>query len=328
MVLHSSAAHRISRPAGTRWIPPIVGVLAVLIAVITIAASASGRPADAAVPPVTIYASSDIPANPSENDPNSVELGVKFAVSVPGSITGIRFYKGAGNTGPHTGSLWSESGKRLATLKFSKETASGWQQAVFSKPVAVKPGATYVASYFAKNGHYAQKTGVFADGAKIGNTYIQASAGLYRYGRSALPTRDWASASYYVDAVFRPAKGSSGTGTGTGGSASGGTFAPPTPPASSTAAATPTPSLTPTPTTATPPPPPATTAAAATKPVVPSKPSTSAPAGGGGGAPAPAACAAGGSYLFANLAACGYPGPGNTGPSSANCPAAWRPGAR
>jgi len=36
------------------------------------------------------------------------ELGVSFKADTNGSITGIRFYKSAGNTGTHVGNLWSE----------------------------------------------------------------------------------------------------------------------------------------------------------------------------------------------------------------------------
>ena len=45
------------------------------------------------------------------NDTSAVELGVKFRSDVAGFITGIRFYKTAGNTGTHTGTLWSTAGR-------------------------------------------------------------------------------------------------------------------------------------------------------------------------------------------------------------------------
>jgi hypothetical protein len=34
-----------------------------------------------------------------------VELGVKFTSDVDGQVTGIRFYKGSGNSGTHVGNL-------------------------------------------------------------------------------------------------------------------------------------------------------------------------------------------------------------------------------
>ena len=96
--------------------------------------------------PCSIWSVSDTPANPSENDPNAVELGVKFRSDVDGFVTGIRFYKGTANTGTHIGNLWSIDGTQLATATFSGESASGWQQVDFSSPVPITANTVYVAS--------------------------------------------------------------------------------------------------------------------------------------------------------------------------------------
>ena len=85
----------------------------------------------------------------------SVTLGLRFHSDVPGYLTGIQFYKGTNNTGTHTGALWSNTGARLATVTFSNETSSGWQQASFSSPVSIAANTTYVVSYTAPNGHHA-----------------------------------------------------------------------------------------------------------------------------------------------------------------------------
>ena len=61
-----------------------------------------------------MFSSSDVPANPSSGDTGAVELGMKFQSDVAGFVTGVRFYKGAANTGTHTGNLWSADGTRLA----------------------------------------------------------------------------------------------------------------------------------------------------------------------------------------------------------------------
>ena len=76
------------------------------------------------------------------DDTNAVELGFKFQADTNGQITGIRFYKGPQNTGPHVADLWSSTGTLLATATFSNETASGWQQVNFSNPVAITAGTT------------------------------------------------------------------------------------------------------------------------------------------------------------------------------------------
>ena len=102
------------------------------------------------------------PSTPSVNDPGAVELGVKFRADLDGFITGIRFYKGSGNTGTHTGSLWTLDGLLLATATFTNETTTGWQQANFAAPVAITANTVYVASYFAPNGNYAGDNNFFA----------------------------------------------------------------------------------------------------------------------------------------------------------------------
>ena len=98
-----------------------------------------------------------MPSIVTADDTNAVELGFKFQADTNGQITGIRFYKGPQNTGPHVADLWSSTGTLLATATFSNETASGWQQVNFSNPVAITAGTTYVASYHT-NGDYSVDT--------------------------------------------------------------------------------------------------------------------------------------------------------------------------
>ena len=87
---------------------------------------------------------------------------MKFRADTDGCITGLRFYKGAANTGTHVGHLWTRTGTLLATATFSNETASGWQQVSFAPPVAITANTTYVASYSAPHGHYAVSDDYFA----------------------------------------------------------------------------------------------------------------------------------------------------------------------
>ena len=72
--------------------------------------------------PCSAWSASTTPTLTRRSDPNAVELGVKFTTDVNGFITGIRFYKGTGNTGTHVGNLWSAGGALLATATFSAET--------------------------------------------------------------------------------------------------------------------------------------------------------------------------------------------------------------
>ena len=84
--------------------------------------------------PCTIWTPAEVPVQPSFPDTSSVEVGTKFRSTLDGYITAIRFYKGSANTGTHVGSLWTATGTLLATVTFSGESSSGWQQAVLSSP--------------------------------------------------------------------------------------------------------------------------------------------------------------------------------------------------
>jgi hypothetical protein len=141
-----------------------------------------------------------------------VELGVKFKSDVAGTITGIRFYKGTGNTGTHIGNLWTSNGTKLASATFTNETASGWQQVTFATPVTIAANTVYVASYFAPNSHYADDDHYFAP-AGVDNGPLHAlqdgvsgSNGVYRYGStSGFPTTGYLATNYWVDVMFTPA---------------------------------------------------------------------------------------------------------------------------
>jgi hypothetical protein len=159
--------------------------------------------------PCSIWPDSTQPSIASANDPGPINLGVKFKSDNSGWITGIRFYKGAGNTGVHVGSLWDTSGNLLGRVTFSNESTAGWEQADFATPIPVTAGTTYVASYFAPNGGYAYDAAVFAN-AGVDNAPLHALAssvsggnGVYLYSNSpAFPTGAYNATNYWVDVVF------------------------------------------------------------------------------------------------------------------------------
>lgn len=153
-----------------------------------------------------LFSDSSVPANPAVDDWSSVELGVKFTASVNGTITGVRYYQGAGNTGTHIGNLWSSTGSLLARATFPSSGTTGWQTVQFASPVAVTAGTTYVASYFAPNGHYSYNGGFFASAWTNGPLTAPAGAnGVYLYsGSTAFPTDTYNSANYWVDPIFVP----------------------------------------------------------------------------------------------------------------------------
>ena len=100
-----------------------------------------------------IWAPSTTPA--TYNDGSSpYELGVRFKARANGFIKGIRFHKGEGNGGTHVGRLWTSTGTLLASATFTDETPTGWQQVLFSSPVAITANMVYVASYSDPQGHF------------------------------------------------------------------------------------------------------------------------------------------------------------------------------
>ncbi len=102
-----------------------------------------------------------------------------------GSIVGVRFYKATQNTGTHIGSLWDSSGNLLASATFTNETSSGWQQVTFANPVPITAGTTYVAGYFAPNGHYSYTASAFAS-AGVDNAPLHCGCKPHQSGRSVL----------------------------------------------------------------------------------------------------------------------------------------------
>ena len=164
--------------------------------------------------PCTIWPNNTTPAVPAENDSNAVEVGVKFRADANGRITGLRFYKGSGNTGTHVGHLWTRTGTLLATATFTGESATGWQQVNLSTPVAVTANTTYVASYHAPNGRYAVTqdyfgpTGVDSPPLHALRDGVDGGNGVYGYGPSGtFPTGVYRTENYWVDVVYDTGSG-------------------------------------------------------------------------------------------------------------------------
>jgi len=160
------------------------------------------------IPTDSLWDKVAMPGVPSQSDPQGTVLGVKFKAATNGKVSGIRFYKGPQNTGTHVGSLWESDGTPLASATFTDETATGWQQVNFSRPVDVTGGTTYVASYHTTSGNYSADRSYFttqyvngaltalADDAAGGN-------GVYAYNASNIfPTNTYRATNYWVDPIF------------------------------------------------------------------------------------------------------------------------------
>jgi hypothetical protein len=161
------------------------------------------------VPFSSLWNPTDVPSVVAHPDSNAVTLGVKFQTTRGGTITGLRFYKGATNTGSHTGSLWTGTGQLLASAVFTNETASGWQQVNFTTPVPIDANTTYIAGYHTPAGFYSINRPYF--GQRYVNRSLIAPAsstvtgnGVYTYGAtSTFPTSTYQSTNYWVDIILR-----------------------------------------------------------------------------------------------------------------------------
>ncbi|MGO9463703.1 MAG: DUF4082 domain-containing protein [Isosphaeraceae bacterium] len=157
---------------------------------------------------------------PSENaySAGSYEVGVKFTASVGGAVTAIRFYKEPSMGGYlHVGHLWSSTGTLLATATFTNETASGWQQANLSVPVAIPANTVYIASFSTGGGYFGVSTNFFTSGG-VSNGPLEALpsstlGGDGVYSRAgAFPNVNAGGMNFWADIVFAPSSGGIGPG--------------------------------------------------------------------------------------------------------------------
>jgi WD40 repeat protein len=162
--------------------------------------------------PTSIWSANPTPSVIADPETSSVELGVKFRSDTNGFICGIRFYKGSGNTGTHTGKLWSSTGQLLASATFQNETASGWQQVNFASPIAITANTVYVASYLAPAGRYSVDENYFTAAVTSGPLSALSNAeaggnGVYQYGSGGFPTNSYQASNYWVDVLFSTSTG-------------------------------------------------------------------------------------------------------------------------
>jgi hypothetical protein len=159
--------------------------------------------------PCSIWGPNAMPSIPDYDNGAPLEVGLKFRVDVDGLVTGVRFYKGAGNTGAHTGRLWTASGQPLGTVTFVNETATGWQQALFASPIPVVANTTYVVSYSSPSGHFALTPGQFASAGVVQyplralQSGVDGQNAVFKSGAiGAFPTDSYQGANYWVDVIF------------------------------------------------------------------------------------------------------------------------------
>jgi hypothetical protein len=186
----------------------LLAATVVLLSVMRPQADPNGR----TVPSGATLFGSAAPATPASSDPRPVDLGVVFTPARDGLITGARFYKGAGNEGPHVGRVWAPDGALLGSSTFADETASGWQSLVFQPAIPVRAGEPYVVGYHAPRGRYAADAGYFSRGPRS-TPFGVATGSVYRYGSGeSKPTLSHGGTNYWVDVTFRTGDSSAASG--------------------------------------------------------------------------------------------------------------------
>ncbi len=175
-------------------------------------ANASGPKTASAAKPMHIFSlfGATQPQVTSAKTTVPLELGTQFTPRADGAAIGIRFYKGKGNTGTHTGTLWSASGQKLAQVTFTHETASGWQEAMLSKSVGVKAGVMYYVSYNDPHGHFSYTLNYFDVSRRTRYLKGPQADTNHRNGVFAMvstpgfPTLSGNGTNYFVDVDFVP----------------------------------------------------------------------------------------------------------------------------
>jgi Domain of unknown function (DUF4347)/Domain of unknown function (DUF4082) len=133
------------------------------------------------------------------------ELGMEFKSAKAGQINAIRYYKSPSETGSHIGQIWSSTGQLLASVNFTAETSSGWQQQTLATPLSIAANTTYVVSVNT-NSRYVQTPNGIATTITNGDLSAVAdgSNGVFNLTPGAFPTNSWSNSSYFRDVVFTP----------------------------------------------------------------------------------------------------------------------------
>jgi len=142
------------------------------------------------------------PVLPNASDGVPYELGMKFRLARSGQITGIRYWKASGDSGTHTGRIWSATGTQLAAVTFSGETASGWQQQALTTPLSVQPNTVYVVSVNIASNYAFTDIGL-ATSIVNGDISSVADGNNGVFGKPfAFPTNSYHSSNYFRDILF------------------------------------------------------------------------------------------------------------------------------
>jgi hypothetical protein len=137
--------------------------------------------------------------------PFTYEFGVKVVVDEPMKVTALRFYKSPGETGTHTGNIWTSGGVIIGSTTFTNETASGWQQQSLASPITLQSGSTYVLSVNA-NSMFVSTGGALLAPVVAGpiRTVADGLDGVFGVAAGQFPTQSYNSSNYFIDLAAVP----------------------------------------------------------------------------------------------------------------------------
>jgi hypothetical protein len=174
------------------------------------------RTVPAAIPLFEMTDPTFLPAIPVANDSAANELGVEFTVFQPGTVSAIQFYRGATSASGFDVHLWDTNGNVLGSGHEDGNQAAGWQVVNLDQPVHLNQFQSYIASYFAPNGGYADTFDFFsnhevdrgplvaqADGQTGGEVVMVTHNGFYHYG-GGFPAQTYRASNYWVGPIFQP----------------------------------------------------------------------------------------------------------------------------
>jgi len=141
------------------------------------------------------------PSVANTTDSTPYELGMKFRVARSGLVTAIRYWKAPSEVGTHIGRIWSSAGVQLASVTFSNETDSGWQEQALAVPLSIQPNLTYVvsvnATYFAVTPSGLALPVINGDISSVAD----GANGVFG-GAGVFPANSFQNSNYFRDIVF------------------------------------------------------------------------------------------------------------------------------
>ncbi len=155
-----------------------------------------------------VFDSIDAPTTTETTDQSDYELGMRFTANAAGTITELRYFRGAADandTDTRVLNLWDAAGGLLGSVTISSTAGeSGWQIGTLTAPIAIEAGATYTVSYGTTQ-NYAVTANYFttAHSGPDGVLTAGASSGVFADGApGAFPTATYNDSNYWVDVTF------------------------------------------------------------------------------------------------------------------------------